>query len=207
MISKIKDVYKKYELGLYGSVAGSFIMGTLHLMTMCISFSWLTLNYMLFCYLMMFARIAIGYLDKKKSQRSSYLVTAIFLAATLVPLSVSLARTIVDKEISPFVFDWFIYAYAAYAFVKLGVGIAHLFQSRNNAESKNILCWFSLINALFTMFMLEFNLIKAFSHGTSESMRMIEYFFQGFILLFVLFIIFLFLFRFFSRRKNRPIDS
>ena len=201
MISKLKNTWKKYNLGFYFSIASSFIMGTFHLAVTCISFSWLTFNYMLFCYLMLSVRIVVWYLDRIKHQKNLYLTASIFLIALLIPLMVSLVRTIKDKEINAIIFDWIIYAYAIYAFAKLIVSLINLAKSKTNSDSKNILCWFSLINALFTMFMLEFNMIRIFGK-VSPSMQMIEYFFQGFILLLVLFVISLFLFRFFVRRKQ-----
>lgn len=47
MVNSIKEIWKKYELGFYCSIAGSLIMGTIHLVSTIISFSWLLFNYML----------------------------------------------------------------------------------------------------------------------------------------------------------------
>ena len=190
-------------MGFYASVLSLLIMGTFHLVMTCISFSWLTFNYMLFCYVLMFARTSIFYLSKKNKESKVYLIGSLFLLVVLIPLGVSFIKTITDRELKPYIFDWIIYGYAAYAFYKLIAGIINLVKSRRNSATKNVLCWFGLINAFFTMFMLEFTLIRTFSEDVNTSLLIIEYCFQAYILLLTMTMIGVFLFRHFKINLNK----
>ncbi len=195
MISKIKNIWEKYNLGFYGYVLGSFIMGTIHLIMICMSFSWLVFNYMLFCYIMMAIRLVIWYADKKSETKKTYLIGAISLFIILIPLTVSLIKTILDREYKPFIFEWLIYAYALFAFTKLIVGIVKLVKARDTGDSIVILCWFNIVDALFTMFMLEFTMIRAFNEVGDNSLLIIEYVFQAFIIALTVFITIMFFVR------------
>ena len=207
MMNKIKTIWKQYNIGFYGGVAGSFFMGTLHLVATCISFSWLTFNYMLFCYLMMLIRVLIWFIDKTNHSEKAYIIGSISLIFVLIPLTVSLVKTITDKELTIYIFDWIIYAYALFAFAKLIIGIVNLSKSKGSSNTKNVLCWLTLVNALFTMFMLEFTMIRTFSSSINESLIIIEYAFQGCIIAFVLYIVVMFFVRYLRiKRKSDPIS-
>lgn len=201
MIIKFLDSWKKYEIGFYVSVLGLFIMGTFHLVMTCISFSWAIFNYMLFSYVMMFARISIFLLSKNNKENKAYLVCSLFLIVVLIPLCVSLVKTIQDREFKLFTFDWMVYGYAAYAFYKLIYGIVALVKSKRNNETRNVLCRLSLVNAFFTMFMLEFNLIRNYKQETRPDLAITEYVFQGLIMLFTMAVIVIFLYRYFKNCK------
>ncbi len=202
MINKIKEIWQKYDLAFYGYVAGSFLMGTFHLIMICISFSWLVFNYMLFCYIMMLIRLIVWFVDKKIGAKNNYIIGAVSLTIILIPLTVSLVRTIMDKEYSPFFFEWFIYAYALFAFTKLISGIVKLVKAHSNGDSDIVLCWFTIVDALFTMFMLEFTMIRTFSDPSDGSIFIIEYLFQGFIIAFTAFISGMFLKRYINLQKE-----
>ena len=194
-------------MSFYASILGLLIMGTFHLVMTCISFSWLTFNYMLFCYLMMFARTSIWYLEKRNKQHFSYLIASIYLMLTLIPLGVSFYKTITERELVPYIFDWIIYGYAAYAFYKLITGIINLVKSRQSNVTKNILCWYNLVNAFFTMFMLEFTLIRTFSTEIEYALIVIEYSLQAYILCFTMFVIGVFIHRYIKIRKGSNINE
>ena len=195
MIVKIKEIWKKYELGFYASVAGSFIMGTIHLVSTIMSFSWLSFNYMLFCYLLMLARVFIWYLHYK-NKSTFYLSGAIWLTLVLIPLGVSLFKTITDKEVTAFIFDWIIYGYAFYAFFKLIMSIINLSKKEKRQKPElNVISWMSLISALFTMFMLEFTMLRTYIEGDIGSMQILEFVIQITILAITLFAIGLFIYR------------
>ena len=206
-IIRVKEIWNEYELGFYVSVAGSFAMGTIHLVTTIISFSWLTFNYMLFCYIMMLARVYIWFLKRKDKRKYIYLAGAIILLIVLIPLTVSLVKTIMDKDAPHYLFDWFIYAYALYAFYKLINGIIKLVKSKKTDDSfNNVISWLALVNALFTMFMLEATMIIIFAEN-AVSMQYLQLFMQGFIILFVVAIIVIFITRFIKQIKvNTVID-
>ena len=188
-------------MGFYASVLGLLLMGTFHLVMTCISFSWLTFNYMLFCYVLMFSRTSIFYLSKSNKENKSYLIGSLCLLVILIPLGVSFYKTITDRELKPYIFDWIIYGYAAYAFYKLITGIINLVKSRRNSSTKNVLCWFGLINAFFTMFMLEFTLIRTFSDKVDIGLLVVEYCFQAYILCLTMTMIGVFLYRYLKNRK------
>ncbi len=207
MLNKFLDACKKYDMGFYASILGLLIMGTFHLVMTCISFSWLTFNYMLFCYLMMFARTSIYSLYKKDKQGVSYLLASIYLMLALIPLVVSFYKTITERELVPYIFDWIIYGYAAYAFYKLITGIINLVKSRQSNVTKNILCWYNLVNAFFTMFMLEFTLIRTFSTDINTVLIVIEYSFQAYIISFTMFVIGVFIHRYIKIRKGSKINE
>lgn len=204
MTNDIRNIWKKYNIGLYGAIFGSLIMGTFHLVLLIIDFSWLTFNYMLFCYMIMFIRVLIWYIAKKNT-KYLYLISAISVLFLLIPLCVSLVKTITDRDVPVYIFEWIIYGYATYGTYKMVSAIVRLVKSKKcSNDEKTILSWISLISALFTMFMMQFALSKTF--GTVEdndAMYVLLLVTQGAILLFSTFVIGLFIKKFILQIKNK----
>lgn len=200
-----KQIWKQYHLGFYASVAGSFVMGTIHLVSVCMHFDWIIFNYMLFCYLMMLTRVFMRVFSRHGKKGAAYLVGSIALVFLLFPLVASLVMTMLYKDAPSYIFDWMLYAYALYAFVKMGVAIKNIVKSE---EEKKPFSYLSLISAAFTMFMLEFSMIKTYSKdGAMFPMLLWS---QGVIIAFTLLVLGLFAFRYikaFRQREKTPLDS
>lgn len=202
MIERIKEIWQKYELGFYASITGSLVMGTIHLISTCLNFSWLTFNYMLFCYLLLLGRVLI-WAVAKKNDKYLYLIGAFIILFLLVPLAVSLVRTIMEKDAPNYIFEWIIYGYATYGTYKLTYAIIRLVKSKKINNEKNVLSWLSLISALYTLFMMEFALIKTFSEDAGEKMYILMLFTQGFIILATVAVLVLFIYRFIKNSKAK----
>lgn len=208
MITKIRDYWQKNNLGFYASVAGSFAMGTIHLISLIVEFSWLTFNYMLFCYMIMLIRVLIYYLAKKNSNYL-YLIGAVCVLLLLVPLGVSLVKTITDRDAPVYFFDWLIYGYATYGTYKMVLAIVRLAKVKKepNVEA-NLLSWISLISASFTLFMMQFLLSKTFGTVEEEdTMFTLLLLTHGAILILTIFVIFLFAKRFYLRVMESKIEN
>jgi len=198
MIKKVKEIWRKYKLGLYASVIGSFLMGTIHLVSTCIHFSWITFNYMLFCYLLMFSKLLIWILSHKKRVKEAYLFGTLTLVLMLVPLGVSLVKTMTEKDTPIYLFDWFIYAYALYASTKLTFSIINLVKKKYF-----IVSWISFVGALFTLFMMEFALIKTFSKDNGVTLFPMMVLTQAVIIVINILILILFIVRFIKTKNKK----
>lgn len=195
----MKQIWDKYELGFYTSLIGSLAMGTIHLISICMNFSWIVYNYMIFCYLMAVARVLVWLLAKKNKMKTIYLLSFIIMLIILIPLGISLVMTIKERDTPHYLFDWIAYAYALYAFIKMGFAIKNLIKTN---EEKKVLAYFGLINALFTMFMLQFALIKMFSEDNYYSMYILMMVSQAVIISIALYVTVLFIVKFNKHRKQ-----
>ena len=164
-IDRIRKECPEREIPFFASLAGSFAMGTLHLINTLKNFSWLTFSYALFCYLMMFGRVLIWHAGRKKSQ-NLYLYAALIVLAVLIPMAAALVETIFNRDTPVYLFDWLVYGYALYGTVKMVTSIMKLKKNRNaEADEQKALAWLSLISACYTLFMMEFTLIRTFSEA------------------------------------------
>ena len=121
----------------------------------------------------------------------------------ITPMMASLIMTILYKNATHYIFDWLIYAYALYGTVKMVFAIRSLAKKEKN-DKETVLAFISMISALYTIQMMEFNLIKTFSDGKDEyAMYMIQLFTQGFIFLFSLFVIAILSKMAFNKHKNK----
>ena len=193
MIKKIKEFYHKYELSFYLSILGFFLMGTAHVVLTILEFTWLSLNYALFCFLMFISRIIIWILTKKNKTSNLYIISAVLLFLIIIPLAVTMVMTILNKNAPNYLYEYFIYAYALYAFIKISVSIKNLIKYKKENDEQKILAWFSLVAALFTLFMLEFSMIRTFAKTDASSLYILEMFFQGIIIAIVIALIIYFI--------------
>ena len=201
MIKKIKEFYYKHELNFYLSILGFFLMGTAHVVLTILEFTWLSLNYALFCFLMLISRIIIWSLTKKNKISNIYAISAILLFLIIIPLAVTMVMTILKKNAPNYLYEYFIYAYALYAFIKISVSIKNLIKYKNENDEQRILAWFSLVASLFTLFMLEFSMIRIFTKTDASSLYILEMFFQGIIIAIVITLIIYFIRE--NVKKNR----
>lgn len=207
MIKRIKYFFNKYELSFYLSMIGFFIMGTIHMVLTILQFSWLSLNYTLFCYLMLLSRLIIRLLNKKKKTKNIFVISAALLASIIIPLSLTMVITIFNKATPVYLIEYFIYAYALYAFIKITFAIKNLIKYKNENDEERILGWFSLIGALFTLFMLEFSMIRIFGGTDASSLRILELFFQGIIIALVLALIIYFVIKSCKIKREKKIQK
>ncbi len=203
-IKNIKNIWENYNLGFYCSILGSFAMGTIHLIVTVNNFTYLTLNYMMFCYLLVLIRIFIWLLRNKEKSKLMYLVTAISLILLLIPLGVSLTKTFTDRDKPIYIFDWLVYGYALFAFLKLGFAIKNLIKRKSTGMESN--SWVSIVGASFTIFMLEFTLIKTFTNDATSMFPTIIAT-QIAIIVLTFFIIFFQFFKYFKYKKNNDSNS
>ena len=207
MIKRIKYFFNKYELSFYLSMIGFFIMGTIHMVLTILQFSWLSLNYTLFCHLMLLSRLIIRLLNKKKKTKNIFVISAALLASIIIPLSLTMVITIFNKATPVYLIEYFIYAYALYAFIKITFAIKNLIKYKNENDEERILGWFSLIAALFTLFMLEFSMIRIFSDTDASSLRILELFFQGVIIALVIGLIIYFVIKSCKIKREKKIQK
>lgn len=177
-------------------------MGTAHLVLTIIQFSWLALNYTLFCYIMFFARITIKMMSKKQKDKYLFLIGAMYLFFAIIPLTITMVETLLNNVTPVYLFEFFIYAYATYAFIKLTIAIKNMIKYKNGSEEVKILSWLSIIAALFTVFMLEYSMIRTFSMNPNPILYTVELIFQGLIILFTISILIYFIFKFFRGFKT-----
>lgn len=203
IINKLKKFYNYGDNKLYLSLFGPLLMGTIHLVVIIISYDWIILNYCIFYYLIAIFKVWQWAIEKYNIKPNNYIAGIISILMILTPMMVSFIMTILYKDATHYIFDWLIYAYALYGTVKMVFAIRSLAKKEKN-DKENVLAFISMISALYTIQMMEFNLIKTFSDGKDEyAMYMIQLFTQGFIFLFSLFVIAILSKMAFKKHKNK----
>ena len=194
IINKIKDYYNKGDIAFYISLLGPFVMGSFHLIFTIIKFDWILVNYCIFFYLMLLVKVWQWAIEKYLLKINNYIAGIISLGLVLAPMMASFVLTILYRESVYYFIDWFIYAYALYGTLKMIFAVKNLIK-KNKTDKQYVLSFFGLIGALYTMQMMEFNLIMSFDDNRDNSMYMMLLFTQGAIFLFSIFVIGLFIYK------------
>lgn len=205
MVKKIrhyKELWLKYHLDYYFALIIPFIMGTIHLVSCCINFSWFYFNYMLFCYIMLTIRILLRYLEKKDS-KNIFLYASIFVLIILIPLAVSFITTIRYRENANLILEVFVYLYALVAFINIIVAIKKLCRIKQKPRKYAIFPTFGLINAMYTLFMMMFTLIITFSIKIDDTMHNLLLTSQGIIIILVIIIFVIFVIIYIMQRIGK----
>ena len=158
-----KKIYHKYNLNIIASILGNMFMAILNLILIINGGSLFLIGAILFYLLMSLLRCISFILYKKnKSERKIgifYAVSSTFIYLLIPSL---LAYVLSVKEYHPFFIEWFIYAYALYATLKMVFAFMHI--KRTFVEKDIYLIDIKVSNlvlAFYTVFLLAFNLIYA----------------------------------------------
>ena len=201
IIQKIKNFYHYKDVSFYVSLLGPLTMGTIHLISLIIKFDNILLCYCLFSYLLVFLKVWQWAIDKFKIKPNNYIAGIISIILLLTPMMSSFILTILYKDAPNYIFNWLIYAYALYGTIKLVFSIISI-SKKEKTDKKYVLSYVGLLSALYTIQMMEFNLIMTFSDKENQAMYMILLFTQGFIFLFSLFVIGLFVRKLIIKKKE-----
>ena len=207
-IHRLIDFLHKEKVAFAIGAFGAFAMGSVNLITCLIRFDWILLNYALFFYAMVAARIWL-YLIKTRGWKPSFFVAGSILAFTSAfPMTASFVLTILYKEGAHYPLDWLIYAYAAYGTIKMVFAIKGLAKKKKEDYALT-LSLFSMLSALYTLQMMEFQLIMFASKGTmGNEMYYLLLFTQGFIFLFAIFVsVYLALKQILRRKKEIKVEG
>ena len=193
---RIKTFFQKEIVVFILNILASFFMGSLHLVATIINFSWLTFNYCLFCYVLVAIFAILSRLNQGERGNHLYLIGAICLTVLIVPMTVAMVKTILEREAPAYLFDWLIYGYATYGTIKFICAIRALHKSRKGKKDYEIVTsWISLIDAAFTIQMMEFALIATFEPERS-SMLLMQFITHGAVIIFTIFVIVHFIIKF-----------
>ena len=173
LIKKFIEGWNKYNVGLYLSLLVLLAVGTINLVSTFMSFSWITLSYSLFCYLMMISRFIAFLLNKYNKGKYLYLLGSISLTLSLLPLIASLALIIMTNVEMNLPFNWIVYIYARYGFLKFLLSVINLVRTKYVEDDEtNMTSYLSLVTSLFTLFMLETVLLTPNSENQSTGTMM-----------------------------------
>lgn len=200
LIKKITDFYHSGDIAFYVSLIGPLTMGTIHLIVSIVHFNWIVVNYCIFSYLMLLFRVWQWAIEKYHLKPNNYIAGIISMFIVLAPMMAAFILTILYKDAPHYIFDWLIYAYATYGTIKMVFAIKNLCK-KEKTNRQYVLAFLGLISALYTIQMMEFNLIMAFSDSADHSMYLMQLFTQGAIFLFSLFVIGVFIYKLVSTSK------
>lgn len=197
----MRELFTNGDNNFYLSLIGPFVMGTIHLVFICIKFDWIFLNYCIFSYLMGLFKLWQWYIEKYHKKPHPYVAAIISMLIILGPMMAAFVLTIMYKETPHYFVNWLIYAYALYGTIKMVFAIREL-SKKNKSERQTVLSYLGIISALYTIQMMEFALIKTFSeNGEEYAMYLMQLFSQGAIFLFSIFVIGLFIYKVISFAK------
>ena len=206
IISNIVSFYRKYELSFYLSLFGSFFMGSFHLVFTIINFDWILLTYCIFSYLMFLFKIWQWSINKYQIKPHPYIAAIISILIICIPMMAAFILTVLFKDKPHYLFDWFIYGYAFYGTIKMYFGIRNLCK-KNKSEYKTVLSYYGLLGALYTLQMMEFQLIATFSNGEiNNSMFLMQLFTLGTIFLISFFIVGIFIYKLIMLKKQNKVE-
>lgn len=194
LFKRMINIYHSGNIAFYCSLFGPLTMGTIHLVFVLIKFDWILVNYCIFSFLMALFKVWQWSIEKFHIKPNNYLAGLISLLVVLAPMMAAFVLTIRYKDAPHYFLDWFIYAYALYGTIKMVLAIKGL-TKKNKTDRQYVLSFLGLIGALYTMQMMEFNLIMTFSDGSDNAMYLMQLFSQGFIFLITLFVIGLFIYK------------
>ena len=116
---KIKAVYHTGDVAFYCSLFGPLFMGTVHLISVLIKFDWIVVNYCIFCFLMCLFKVWQWAIEKYKIRPNHYVAGFVSVLIIIAPMMASFLLTILYRNATHYLIDWFIYAYATYGTVKM----------------------------------------------------------------------------------------
>ena len=202
IINRIRDFYSRGDIAFYISLLGPFAMGTIHLVFVIIKFDWILVNYCIFSYLMVLFKLWQWAIEKYQIKPNHYIAGVIAMLLILGPMMAAFVLTIMFKDAPHYFLDWLIYAYALYGTLKMVFAIKSLVK-KDKTDRQYVLSFLGLIGALYTIQMMEFNLIMTFDDGSNNAMYMMQLFSQGAIFLFSLFVIGLFVYKAVALKKTK----
>ena len=203
---QIIDFYHSGNVAFYVSLIGPLVMGTIHLVSVIVLFDWILLTYCAFSYLVVLFKVWQWAIDKYHLKPNNYIAGIISTVIVIIPMMAALMLTIMQKHTTNYFFDWLIYAYALYGTLKMVFAILDL-SKKNKTDRQYVLSYLGLIVALYTIQMLEFDLIKMFGTSSNHSMYLIQLITQGFVFLLSIFVIGLFIYKAITKNKKSSADS
>ncbi len=196
---RIRDLYRRWNITLLIALLGPFVMGTIHLVSFLINFDWIVVTYCAFFYLSFIMRFVQYLIERFRLKVNPYIVGTVSILVLLIPMMAAFLLTIYQKDAPHYMYQWFIYVYAAYGFIKIIMAIRKLAKG-GQTKLESVLNWYRVIGAAYTIQMMEFALISTFSSpssgGIDHKMLTLELATQGIIFLFSLFVMGYFIFRF-----------
>ena len=182
---RLRALWADERIKALTGLAGPIVMGTINMAATCLRFSWLTFNYGLFSYAVALCRWLLTRLDRRGAGKALYGAGALSFAGLLIPMTVAMVRTILERSAPNYPFFWMIYLYAAYGTAKFVMAVrARRVARTRGSVFEGLMSWLSLICAAYTVQMMEFCLIATFDEGGSQSMVVMQYLTHGAILIF-----------------------
>ena len=165
-----ETIYHKYNLNIIASIIGNLFMAILNLILIINGGSLFLIGAILFYLFMSILRgTSFIFYKKDKSIRKIGLFYAISSTFIYLLIPSLLAYVLSEKEYQPFFIDWFIYAYALYATLKMVFAFVHI---KKTFVEKDIylidIKVSNLVLAFYTIFLLAFNLINAYGSMDNE---------------------------------------
>jgi hypothetical protein len=202
IFKKIKSIYQSGDNPFYFSLFGPLFMGTIHLIATILHFDWIILNYCIFSYLLALFLVWQWAIEKYNLSIKHYISGIISIFLILGPMMASFVLTILYRDTPHYIFEYFIYAYALYGTIKMVLSIRKLLKE-NKTNKEIVLSYFGLISALYTIQMMEFHLIMAYSTADeANSMYMMQLFSQGAIFIISLILISILIVKSIKYKKN-----
>ena len=182
---RVKPYIQDERIRNLAGFIGPIAMGTVNMIVTILHFSWLTFNYGLFSYVIAACKALLQRLDRRGARRGLYLAGAASFLVLLIPMTVAMVKTILEKGAPQYPFYWMIYLYALYGTVKFALAVRgrHIARVRGSI-CQGVIAWLQLICAAYTVQMMEFALIATFDTGENNSMYIMQFLTHGAIILF-----------------------
>ncbi len=165
---KYNNYYHKYNLNIVASIFSNLFMAVLNLILIIKGGSKFLIATVLFYLSMSIIRSLSFYLYKKNKSMSLiakfYAISSTFCYILIPFLLIYILTT---KQYKPFIFEWFIYAYAFYATLKIIFAFMHIKKTFNQKDIYLIdIKMSNLVIAFYTLLLMAFYLIHAY--GTMD---------------------------------------
>ncbi len=168
----IKVIYNYYNFNIMGSILGNIFMAILNIVLIMNGGSYYLIGVILFYLLMSLLRLSTFILYKLK--KSNYKIGLFYaVSSTIIYLLIPslLVYVLTVKQYEPFFIDWFTYAYALFATLKMTFAFMHI---KKTIMDKDIYLMDiklgNIVVAFYTVFLLAFVLIN--SNGDMDDKMM-----------------------------------
>lgn len=199
----IKEFCHKYRLIPLFSSIFSLVLSLINFISFFSNYNWS--NIAAACSYLFFS---IGYsilnFTAIEKRMNPYLFGALLITLLLMPMLAYLYFLFSSDKGFTLLFDWVVYLYALYAFIKISLAIKNLVSRKKDKESKTQVNFcIGLISAAYTMSLLANHLIEFTNSKSDQQMRIVLIVIQFAVFLLDLITIVYFLYCYCRERRQR----
>lgn len=197
---------KRYHLVSIASCVAASLLGVANFALFLIYWDWLHLSSASFYALFVIGNMIFRF-TKMGKKANPLVFGATMVGICLIPMAFSLRLKMEVDGTSNLIFDWMLYAYALYAFIRFGHSIYSLCKRKSHDERDVVGAYIRMFSAIYTMVLLTDSLLCFTESKGSDSMRTLYIVIQAVAIVLGILLVIYFLSLLYLKRKKASIDK